>query len=147
MMSQRHFFRNGELAWELRDYATYSDQTGTLGVLEHLIDFTFDLSRVYFLRHVKKGESRGNHSHESLQQVIFCAHGSFDLILDSMDRKVVIGMKDDNKAIYVDGRVWRTMENFSEDAVLFALSDRNYELDRVIYDYDEFRSLVPVESK
>tara|TARA_A100001015_G_C14998652_1_gene717344 strand:+ start:436 stop:879 length:444 start_codon:yes stop_codon:yes gene_type:complete len=145
MINQCHYFKNGELAWELRDYSTHTDPTGTLGVLEFSVDFTFNLSRVYFLRHVKRGETRGNHSHASLKQVIFCAHGSFDLILDSLDKKVVINMNADNKAVYVDGRVWRRMENFSHDAVLFALSDRNYSRDHVIYDYGDFKALIPKE--
>ena len=96
---------------------------------------------------MKDGVTRGKHSHESLKQVIFCAHGSFDLILDSFDKRVTINMKSDDKAIYVDGRVWREMTNFSSDAVLIALSDRNYNLDRVIYDYNEFKSLIPKEKE
>ena len=142
-MNQNHYFKNGDLAWELRDYSTHIDETGTLGVLEHSSDFNFNLSRVYFVRHVKNSETRGNHSHENLKQIIFCAHGTFDLTLDSLDKKVTIHMEADNKAVYVDGRVWRVMNNFSTDAVLFALSDRNYKDDNVIYDYEKFKYFIP----
>ena len=41
-------FSNGEIAWELRRYPIYSDESGELGVFEFAKDFDFNAKRIFF---------------------------------------------------------------------------------------------------
>ena len=132
-------FSNGELAWEARDYAQHQDDTGALGVVEYGRDFDFEVKRAFFVDTVKAGSIRGKHSHQELKQLVLCLKGSFLLELDTGSEKCFFALSSDRATcVYVDGRVWREMSDFSEDALMLVLCDREYKNDRVIRDYEQF---------
>jgi dTDP-4-dehydrorhamnose 3,5-epimerase-like enzyme len=132
-------FQNGKLAWENIDIPKVIDITGTLGVIEFGEQIDFEVKRVFFLRNISKESTRGFHSHKSLKQLIICLNGTLSLMLDSGIEVETISMSPDSPAVYVDGRVWREMHNFSDDAVLLVLCDREYRFDEVIREYDKFK--------
>ena len=56
-------------------------------------------------------------------------------------------MTSNDFSLYLDGKVWRTMAKFSQDAVVLVLCDKEYELDRVVRDYDEFKNIMLVSDE
>lgn len=130
----KSLFKNGELAWELKEYPLLSDSSGELGVVELGKDFDFDVKRVFFLRKVHSEQVRGKHSHVDLKQFIVCLNGSYTISLDNGTCKDYVRMNSENKCLYIDGRVWREMYDFSNDAVMIVLCDREYRFDTVIRD-------------
>lgn len=137
-MKKSVFFSNGNLAWEIRRYPNIISETGCLGVLEFGNEIDFSVKRMFFLRNIDKDAVRGLHAHEELKQVILCLKGSFKLTLDNGQVREEISMVADDRCVFVDGKVWREMESFSEDAVMLVLCDREYRFDKVIRDYKVF---------
>jgi hypothetical protein len=133
---------------ELVKISTIFDSRGKISIAEIGKDFDFAVERIYFLSDIEDEQSRGAHAHAELRQFMLCVAGEFDLILDNGSEKKIIKMKNDGEGILIDGLVWRTMNNFSEGAVMLVLCDRVYSKDRVIRNYDEYlaeRSLINVQ--
>ncbi len=121
----------------------FSEETGTLSVLEYGKHIPFAVKRVFWVDNVPSDLiARGGHAHAELQQVIFCSNGTCKIDLESVSgAKETVSLMSTGPALYLDGPVWRTMRNFSADCSLIVLCDREYHLDQVIRDYQEFRSL------
>lgn len=137
-MTLRSLYKNGDLAWEIRKFQIIKDKTGELGVAEVGKEFNFLVKRIFFLRGVGSNDHRGFHSHKDLKQLIICLSGSFIIKLDNGIKKIETRMTANNNCLYVDGKVWREMYSFSEDAIVLVLCDRDYTKDLVIPNYDNF---------
>ena len=131
-------FKNGSIAWELKGYALLQEESGELGVLEYVKEFDFLVKRIFFLKNIDSKSNRGSHAHKELKQIIICLSGSFEITLDNGLQKKVFKMNEKNKYLYVDGKVWRDMKNFSKNAVMLVLCDREYRYDEVVRNYDDF---------
>tara|TARA_A100001015_G_scaffold320020_1_gene444911 strand:+ start:3011 stop:3439 length:429 start_codon:yes stop_codon:yes gene_type:complete len=135
-------FEDGSLAWRIYKYPVIRESTGELGILELGQQFDFDVKRVFFLRNIKDKASRGEHSHRELKQVLVCLSGSLEMHLDNGNGVDKIFLDETNSCLYLDGKVWRKMINFSHDALLLVLCDREYKFDDVIDNYEAFRKIV-----
>jgi len=131
-------YRNGEESWRVIDYPVIVEETGELGVIEYGKEMGFVVKRIFYLRNIKENATRGLHSHKELKQIIVCLNGAFTLELNNGLEKYSERMLPENHGIYVDGKVWREMKNFTEDAVVMVLCDREYRFDEVIRDHAVF---------
>lgn len=132
-------YLNGEISWCVKNFPNIIDESGSLGVIEYGQQLDFVVKRVFFLRDVLHDSIRGKHAHKMLEQVIVCLSGSFTIDLDNGLEKCSIKMKADDNCLYVDGRVWREMRDFSDHTVMMVLCDREYRFDEVIRDYSLFK--------
>lgn len=132
-------YKNGMLAWQINEYSNVVDTTGSLSVLEYGKEIDFLVKRVFFLRNIAKETVRGLHSHKDLKQILVCLHGELTIELDTGIDKQCIQLNTEANSLYLDGRVWRTMSNFSEHTVLMVLCDREYRYDEVVRDYEQFK--------
>lgn len=126
--------------WHTIEIDRFPEATGALSVLEFGKHIPFEVRRVFWVAGVPSPDlERGAHSHEELQQVLFCAKGRCDIDLESRDgATATFTLSEDGPALYLDGPVWRTMRGFSADCSLMVLCDREYARDRVIRDRAEF---------
>lgn len=136
----KEYYKNGDCCWEVKTYPIITEDSGRLGVVELGVDMDFEVKRSFFLTNIKGNVSRGHHSHLELNQLIICLNGTFEIVLDNGIKQEKIKMKADDKCLYVEGRVWRHMESFSENSVMLVLCDREYRYDTVVRSYDEFIS-------
>lgn len=107
--------------------------------LKDYIDF--DVKRVYFITHPKADTSQ--HIHYEEKEFFILLQGSCTAIIDKGNGKEEISMISPTTALYVPNYVWHGFKDFSEDAVLLALSSTNYHSDRSDYleDYDEYLTI------
>ncbi|MEZ8631943.1 FdtA/QdtA family cupin domain-containing protein [Vibrio lentus] len=131
-----------EKKWSLISIDSVVEGSGTLKVAELNKHFDFKIERLFYLTNIKDSSIRGAHAHEELQQFIVCISGSYTIDLDDGYNKESIFMNENGPSLLVDGLVWRTMRNFSSDAVMLVLCDRVYSEDRVLRNYDEFTNRV-----
>jgi len=124
--------------WKLINIANIQDKTGAIHIAESGKHFNFKAERFFYLSHIGKGETRGDHAHLELNQFITCVAGCFDIELDDGHNKEIIHMSSNGQSLFVDGLVWRKMTNFSSDAVMLVLCDKVYAEDTVLRNYDEF---------
>lgn len=134
-------FVDGKIAWQIKHFSFLQDDSGNLGVIEVKKQFGFSANRVFFIKDLDKHSIRGHHSHKELQQVIVCLSGSFSIKLDNGHEVETIKLQANDNCLYLDGKVWREMSSFEDGTILLVICDLEYELDEVIRDYDQFKSI------
>tara|TARA_R110001583_G_scaffold41506_4_gene132040 strand:- start:2258 stop:2698 length:441 start_codon:yes stop_codon:yes gene_type:complete len=136
-MKKSHF-KNNITAWEFITYPRIKETTGVLGVVELGKELDFVIKRIFYLTDVPEHCGRGFHSHKELMQLVLCLKGSFSITLDNGTSRENFIMTPETPSLYLDGRVWREMGGFSDDAVMLVLCDKEYRFDEVVRDYNKF---------
>lgn len=98
----------------------------------------FEIKRIYFV--TKPTNSTGAHCHKIEEEFFIIQQGNCVAVIDKGNGLEGIKMQGPASAIYVGNYVWHHFKNFSQDAILLALSSTNYKLDRSDYieDYKEY---------
>ena len=130
----------GEPRW--LNFKTVTDGRGNLTVIESGLPFS--IQRVYYLHEVPSGQQRGVHAHKELEQIVIPLHGSLEMILDNGTSSEKFVLDDPTKGVYVPKLVWRTLQNFSKDAVLLILASLKYSDEDYLRNYDEFLEFLNV---
>ena len=120
----------------------FTDQRGSLAVVEGLIDMPFEMRRVYYLYDFVPGMRRGGHAHKRLHQLFIAVAGAFDVLLDDGRAKKTIRLSDPGEALYVCPMMWREIDNVAPGSVCLVLASTNYDEDDYYRSHDEFRKAV-----
>lgn len=114
----------------------YSEgRTGNLTVAEGM---PFKVKRVYYIYDVPGGESRGEHAHYSLYQMIVAASGSFTVILDDGSRRKEIFMNKPYEGLLLPPGIWHHLIDFSSGSVALSLNSAPYDEADYMRDYQQF---------
>ena len=103
-------------------FQEHGDPRGQLVALEENKEIPFRIKRVYFMYDTLKDVVRGHHAHKSLEQILFCVHGSCRIHLDDGTETAEILLDKPYEGLYIANNLWREMYDFSEDAVLLVLA-------------------------
>lgn len=113
----------------------FQDERGSLVPLE-LKDFIdWNPKRVYYS--FGNSKTRGGHSHRTEKELFVCQQGQFKIKLHdgSSWHEKVLGP---GEAVRVDNMIWHEFTDFSEDAILLAVSSTNYDSKDYIRDFEQF---------
>lgn len=117
------------------------DTRGNLSFFENLKQIPFEISRTYWIYDVPGGETRGGHAFKEQQEFMVALSGSFDIVINN-------GLKEErytlNRSYYgllVPKMYWRQMENFSTNSLALIVSDKPYNENEYIRDFEEFKLL------
>ncbi len=111
---------------------------GILGVAEVSRHIGFAVHRVYYVRDVPAGQSRGAHGHKSLRQCFLCLRGSVKLSITKGGQTDSVTLDRPSLAAVVPAGCWRDLSDFSEDSVVVVLASDEYDEADYIRDYGEF---------
>lgn len=102
----------------------------------------FPVKRVYFIQNCR--EATGQHCHKVEEEMFIMVKGKCTAIIDRGQGKEDMMLTAPADAVYVGNFVWHGFKDFSDDAVLLALSSTNYTPDRSDYveDYDEYKKII-----
>ena len=108
--------------------------------LKDFIDF--EVKRVYFITD-PTGDT-GSHCHKTEEEFFIMIQGSCTAVIDQGNGLEKILMEGPTSAIHVGNYIWHHFEDFSDDAILLALSSTNYSPDRSDYieDYEEYKKAI-----
>ncbi|KKS71252.1 MAG: WxcM domain-containing protein [Candidatus Magasanikbacteria bacterium GW2011_GWE2_42_7] len=128
-------FRKISLNTLVNEKATY-----TFNELKEYIDW--EVKRVYFIQNCK--EATGQHCHYKENEMFIMAKGSCTAIIDQGNGKEDVILNGPGDAIVTGALVWHGFKDFSDDALLIALSSTNYNPDRSDYleDYEAYRKIL-----
>ncbi|SRR5258708_4528232 len=111
--------------------------------LKDYIDF--EAKRIYFIS--KPSGNTGQHCHLKEQELFVMIASSATAIIDRGNGLEEIKMQAPTSAIYVGNYVWHGFKDFSEDAILLAVSSTNYNPNREDYIEDYEKYLLTTKSK
>lgn len=123
----------------LIDLPTFEDDSGRLTVAETNEAIPFDIERVYYLYDVPPGETRGEHAHRALEQVMVAVSGSLEVALEGAFGSERFRLDAPDRGLYVPRCTWRELSDFSEDACCVVVASHGYDPDDYVHDYDVFQ--------
>lgn len=114
------------------------DERGNLSFFQNEDHLPFLIQRVYWIYDVPGGEVRGGHAYREMQEFIIALSGSFDVVLFDGKEEKKFTLNRSYYGLYVPKMVWRSMENFSTNALAFVASDSFYDEQDYIRDKNTF---------
>jgi hypothetical protein len=121
-----------EISLDLRKLAA-----GNLGVLE-FDTIEFQPKRIYWISNVPVGNTRGNHAHKELNQLVWALSGSVVLDVYAGESVTSYELNSNSSAVQLRPGLWRVLRNFSPDANVLVLCDRRFEESDYIRDFTEY---------
>ncbi len=118
------------------------DKRGNLSFFEYPNQLPFKIERTYWIYDVPGGETRGSHAFKDQQEFIVALSGSFDVrIHDGVEEKV-FSLNRSYYGLYIPKMYWRKLENFSTNSLALIVSDKSYDENDYIRDFEEFKMLI-----
>jgi dTDP-4-dehydrorhamnose 3,5-epimerase-like enzyme len=127
---------------KLINFQIFGDERGSLISLESFKNIPFEIKRSYYIFKTSPNVSRGMHAHKNLKQVLIALSGKCEIIIDDGKIKNKILLNSPSQGLYIEGLVWREMQNFSSDCVLLVLADDYFNEEDYIRNYNEFKDLL-----
>ena len=114
------------------------DERGNLSFLQNNDQLPFEIKRVYWVYDVPGGEIRGDHAFKEQQEVIIALSGSFDVVLNDGLEEKVYSLNRSYFGLYVPKLTWRSVKNFSTNSLALVITDKSYDEEEYIRDFDSF---------
>ena len=124
------------------DLPKIEDPRGNLSFIESENHIPFIIERTYLIYDVPGGQVRGGHAYRELEEFIVALSGSFDVVLDNGKVKKTYSLNRSYYGLYVPKMVWRSMENFSTNALCINLASAPYNKDDYLRDYNIFKKII-----
>ena len=123
---------------EIINLPKITDPRGNLSVIEGFGHIPFEIKRTYLIYDVPGGQTRGGHAFKNQCEFIVSLSGSFDVHLDDGTHKKVYSLNRSYYGLYVPHMIWRSMQNFSTNALCLVLSSTVYDPDDYLRDFSLF---------
>ncbi|MBP2618696.1 hypothetical protein BBH99_04535 [Chryseobacterium contaminans] len=117
------------------------DKRGNLSFLEHPNQLPFEIARTYWIYDVPGGELRGSHAFKEQQEVIIALSGSLDVVIHDGKEEKVYSLNRSYYGLYIPKMYWRRLENFSTNSLALIVSDKSYDENDYIRDFEIFKQL------
>lgn len=114
------------------------DDRGKLAIFEKGFNIPFDIKRVFYIYGADANISRGHHAHYKTRQLLIAVSGSVIINCEWKENKKSFILNSPDKGLLIDGMVWHTMDDFSQDCVLMVIADSSYDEADYIRDYNDF---------
>lgn len=114
----------------------------TLSPLELHNFIDFDVKRIYFI--TNPTGATGSHCHLAEKELFVMISGTCTAVIDQGSGLEEIQLTAPTDALYVGNYVWHHFKDFSEDAILLAVSSTNYNPNRQDYieDYQKYKEAI-----
>ena len=119
---------------------TFTDPRGSLTAIELAETIPFPVRRIFYIRDVPSGVARAGHATYS-PEAIFCVAGRCRIRLRGGEQDTDILLDSPREGLCLPPLTWRSLFDFSNDCVLLCLSDRPYDKEDYINDFDAYLQL------
>ncbi len=117
----------------------FLDERGNLSFFENDNQLPFAIQRVHWIYDVPGGEERGGLAYKETEEFIVAMSGSFDVLVDDGEQQYHFSLNRSYMGVYVPAGTWRTITNYSTNAVAVIAASTHYDPNDAIRDYDEFK--------
>lgn len=105
--------------------ATHADPRGKLTVIDNIVPF--DVKRAFFIYDVTS--DRGNHGHKRNRSALVCVKGTCKVKVLCGSTSNIYDLDVPEKVLILEPEEYRTMYDFSPDAVLLVLASEHFDSD------------------
>lgn len=127
---------------KLIDLPKILDERGNLSFAQEFTHIPFKIARSYWIYDVPGGAIRGGHAFYENKEFIIALSGSLEVVLDDGHEKKTYLLNRSYYGLYVPNMIWRQMQNFSTNSLVFVLSSVDYDPSDYIHDYQSFVNLI-----
>jgi dTDP-4-dehydrorhamnose 3,5-epimerase-like enzyme len=117
------------------------DPRGNLSFIEENNHIPFKIERSYWIYDVPGGEVRGGHAYRHLNEFIIALSGSFDVYLNDGNEDRLVQLNRSYYGLYVPKMLWRSLENFSTNALCLILASGEYNEDDYIRNFEQYKKM------
>ncbi len=117
------------------------DKRGNLSFFENPKQLPFEIARTYWIYDVPGGETRGSHAFKEQHEFIVALSGSFDIVLHNGNEEIKFSLNRSYYGLFIPKMYWRRLENFSTNALALIVSDKHFDENDYIRDFEEFKKL------
>lgn len=118
------------------------DKRGNLSFFEGNNHLPFEIARTYWIYDVPGGEVRGSHAFKEQNEFIIALSGSFDVVINDGTVEQRFSLNRSYYGLYIPKMLWRKLENFSTNSLALIVSDKGFDENDYIRDFDEFKKLI-----
>lgn len=118
---------------KLIELDTFSDQRGSLTVIEKILPF--DIKRVFYIYNLNN-QKRGAHRHHETIQAVICVSGGCKIYCQNKDREFTITLDNPTKCLIIQPEDWHEMFDFEPNTVLLVLA--SHEFNEADYIFDKY---------
>lgn len=115
------------------------DSRGNLSFIEENNHIPFKIKRVYWIYDVPGGEERGGHAYIKNCEFIVALSGSFDVVLNDGTEEHIFHLNRSYYGLYVPNGIWRSLRNFSTNALGYIMASEHYTEDDYIRNFETFK--------
>ena len=126
------------------EFQSHIDERGNLIIIEESKNLPFTPRRMFYISNVKDDKTRGNHANIDSEFVMIALQGEVTVCIDDGKVKNEYILNNQAKGLYIPNMTWKTMYNFSSDAILLVIANTLYNKEEYINDYNEFLKKVGV---
>ena len=117
---------------------------GNLTFIESDGHIPFVIKRTHWIYDVPGGEFRGSHAYKKNQEFIIALSGSFDVILHDGKQEKKYSLNRSYYGLYVPQMIWRSLDNFSTNALALVLSSKIFKQEDYIRDFNVFLKMLSI---
>lgn len=117
------------------------DKRGNLSFFEYPSQLPFDIARTYWIYDVPGGEVRGSHAFKEQQEFIVALSGSFDIVLNDGENEYRFSLNRSYEGLHIPKMYWRRLENFSTNSLALIVSDKAFDANDYVRDFEHFKIL------
>ena len=116
---------------QLLQLNTFTSEKGSLTVFEKILPG--NVKRLFYIYGVKD-QKRGGHRHKIAWNALTCVAGNCKVYLHDGEEEQVFHLDSPDKCLVIEPNDWHQMYDFSENAVLLALSNEFYDKDDFVFE-------------
>ena len=118
------------------------DPRGNLSFFENNNQIPFEIQRTYWIYDVPGGVERGSHAFKTSHELIVSLSGSFDVVLHDGNEEKVFHMNRSYYGLYVPNMIWRTLNNFSTNAITLVVASTLYDENDYIRGFENYKNVI-----
>ena len=126
------------MGYKLIHFPKIVDPRGNLTFIENPSQIPFTIKRVFWTYDVPGGEKRGGHAYKQQEEVIIALSGSFDVVIQEKNERIVLSLNRSYFGLYLPPSTWRHIENFSTNSLALHLSSSVYDETDYLRDFANF---------
>ncbi len=122
----------------LSHIARFSDDRGSLCVVDWAETLPFTPDRLYYIHNVSENAKRAGHAHFQGEELILSLVGSVSVLVDNGCDRKEFNLNRPEIGLYIPALVWHELHGFSPGAVCAVLASGHHSEEDYCRDYQQF---------